>query len=218
MEKYQFSPVNWDKIQNGTIGLSYSKGNLLADMELFVERAEARKKGIPDDYPIATHVWIPLWVISEYTITKSTKFLFWKRDKTIHLTPGLWIFEETASGIEISPAIKYYDSTNIEILKRVEPFTPEQILTFQDSVIKYWQESLTYGYFAFFFQPEHTFLNTNVISKVNPEMMICSEYAAVVVNDTCKAGNQKDDFPNPANTNPLEWQMNENWVRDTEIQ
>jgi hypothetical protein len=49
-------------------------------------------------------------------------------------------------------------------------------------------------------------------------MMICSEYAAVVVNDTCKAANQKDDFTDPANTNPIEWQLNENWVRDSEVQ
>ena len=217
MDKFNFQPIDFNKLWTGHIGLCYTTGELLADLEIGVQRPEARKRGVPDDYPVSTHVWIVLGVKEAYTISKEFKFLWMKRTKNITLTPGVWVFEEQPTGFNPSLISKYFNSKNIEIRKRKVPFTEEQIIALQDSILKYWEESITYGYLAFFTQPVHTILGKDITTEVNEHMLICSEVAAVCVNDACHKGGEQPDFKDEANVNPLEWQLNEKWVVDTEV-
>ena len=218
MNKFEFTPIDFSKLHTGSVLLCFSSKNLLADVEIAVERPEARRRGIPDDYPLATHVAMILEVKTPYTISKQVGFLFWKKTKNITLNPGILVFEETSDGFTINPISKYYNTNCVQVLRRVKPFTPEQIITLQDSILKYWAESITYGWLAFVTQPIHTILGKDVISKVNENMMICSEVGAVCVNDTCHSVNEPYDFEDEANVNPLEWQVSEKFEQDVEIQ
>ena len=217
MNKFEFKEIDFSKLWTGHIGLCYTTGELLADLEIRVQRPEARKRGVPDDYPVSTHVWMVLGVKDPYTISKEVSFPWFNRTKSITLTSGVWVFEETPTGFQISPISKYFSSKNIEIRKRKQEFTGEQIIALQDSILKYWEKSITYGYLAFFTQPVHTFLNADVTKEVNQHMLICSEVAAVCVNDACKGGNQAPDFEDEANTNSLEWQLNDKWMIDQDV-
>jgi len=218
MNNFVYKQIDWQKVTTGNVILHYSSGELIPNIEIAVERAEANRLGYPKDYRLATHIAIPLEFTSDYTLTKNVGFLWWKREKKLTLAAGKYVFEEQISGVEENPISKYYNDDTVEIRRRKIPFTPEQRLVFQESVLRAWHDSYSYGWLSFFTQPAHTILDKDLTTKVIQGAKICSEYFACAVNDACLANLDAEDFTDPANTNPFEVQINENWERDITVQ
>ena len=218
MDNFVYKQIDWSKVTTGDVILHYSSGDLIAEVEIIVERAEANRLGIPKNYRLSTHIAIPLEFTSDYTLTKNIGFLWFKREIRLTLAAGKYVFEEQIKGVEENPISKYYNDETVEIRRRKIPFTLEQRLVFQEAVLKAWHDSYSYGWLAFFTQPAHTILDKDLTTKVIQGAKICSEYFACAVNDACLSNLDKEDFPDPANTNPLEIQINENWERNTEVQ
>jgi hypothetical protein len=220
MESFKFSPINFDKLNDGHVVIIYHPANdWLADLELVVENPEANRLNVPPPY--ATHVG-KILVVKEgeklqIPITKG--MLFWKSKAIDTLYPGTYIFEETPKGVTHSDFKgKYGTSTCVEIRKSVVPFNDLGIAAMKDSTIKNYQRSFSYGWPAFITQPLHTFLNIDLVKKTILGAEICSALVATIVNDGCRAMGIALHFADEYNTNPLEWQINPNWERDEEVQ
>jgi hypothetical protein len=220
MEPFKFSPIDFSKVGNEHVMLVYHPTNaLLADIEVMVERPEANKLGIPKNYAISTHVGKILKIDDPLDIPLQKGMLWWKKQVIQTLQPNTYIFEEGVGGVEVSVfKDKYASSTCIEIRKRIVPFNDLGIATMKDSVIKNYQRSFAYGWPAFITQPFHTILGVDLVKKTILGMEICSALVATIVNDACRAVKVALDFTDEYNTNPLEWQVNSNWVRDTNVQ
>ena len=217
MEKFAFSPINWDKVGTQHVLIVYHpRTDLVADLETDIERIEANKKGFPREWPLATHC-AKILTITEYTAISRSKWFGLKKETHV-LTPNTYVFEEGVAGDGYSVLKdKYGDSDCIEIRKRLDQMDESDLKVSKDSTIKYWQMSVSYGWPSFVFQVGHVF-GIDLKKKTIRGMQICSEVCANIVNDIRRAKNQTFDFPNPANTNPFDWQVNEIWVRDTDVQ
>lgn len=220
-EKYKFSPVNFDLLDTGNVGICYSKGGLLPDTEILVERIEADRIGFPKDYEIATHIWGIIKPIQDVVISRSQGIWKFKHTETLILKAGIaYVFEETVRGVECSEArLKYGNATNIEVLTRVDALDIWEKQYFQEQVIKYWKESKSYGFGNFANQILHV-LGKDLTKRANDARMICSEFYAVIANDLRRFMQLKKplDFPNEANVNPFEWQISNIWIRDIKVQ
>ena len=216
MEKEQFKSILNKLITSDKI-ICFSTKGILSKLEIEVQSIERRKHGLPDDYPIATHVATVHRIEQATTIVKNhliripfTQKIIKLWSKSILLTPGVWICEEKANGPQWAKLGDRYDeNSNIKFKTFVVPLTEVGRKAYFDSVVKSWQKALTYGYPAFAEQLIH--VETGTDFPVIECMKICSELDSTASNDAVVADNRKPVFDNPGSTNPFETDTNTNF-------
>ena len=201
------------KLKSGDFVLCYGKGDLLADTEIAVQEIERKRLGLPENYPIATHVQLIVAIKDPTTMTR--KKYFGLKTETHILTPGVYIFEEKADGVEYGLFIDRVTSTAV-IKEPSSPYGEIGENAFRDYAIRSWVNSVTYGWISFVKELPHVFgwtQNTNTINW----SMICSEFFAVCTNVACLALGRVKSFQNEGTTNPLEVDINKDFQVKTNI-
>jgi hypothetical protein len=190
------------KVKTGDCVVCFSHGELLSDLEIWVQKAECVRLGLPFDTKIATHI-ANIVVIKEPTIIEKKKW-FWRSEKHV-LNPDVYVFEEKAGGMEFGLLTdRYSQDAVITIKTHVNPYGEVGEESFRYSCLNQWKNSRAYGFFNFIVQPLHTALGWFSRTPTLLGSMICSQSYAANCNNVCRDLGRELEFPTEGTVNPFE--------------
>jgi hypothetical protein len=192
MENYKF---NLSDLKTGHAIACYSN-DTLGKVEIFVERGQLARFGLPENYPIPTHIANIVVYKQAFTI------------KGQAYQPGIYVYEAKENGFNLHLFTDVYKpDSNIRLIEPTIPFTELEQEMFRIRAEDLYKKSKGYGDVNFALEPFHTFLDLDFEKALatNDSRVICSASYAICFNYA-----RVRTFMHPAMDTPLEIVVNNN--------